>query len=92
MLELIKSQDPPPDVVIIEGMKASAYPKIVMQRKGAGRGDLSHIPPDDNTICTVTDQISPENMSHPVFGYDDVKGIYLCLKEYFDMMTGPDET
>lgn len=92
MLELIKSQDPPPDVVIIEGMKASAYPKIVMQRKGAGRGDLSHIPPDDNTICTVTDQISPEKTSHPVFGYDDVKGIYLCLKEYFDMMTSPDET
>ncbi len=88
MIVRIKGQEPPPDFIIIEGMKDSDYPRIVVQRKesdtrnmqGENKSIKDH---GDKIICTVTDSISPKTDECPVFGHEDVKGIYLCLKKYF---------
>ncbi len=72
----------PPDVVIIEGMKHSDYPRIEVVRKEVK--DKSICDPS-TIICIVTDCISPENSSCPVYGFDDIRGIFLCLKKVLNM-------
>jgi molybdopterin-guanine dinucleotide biosynthesis protein len=78
----MKEMDSPPDVIILEGFKKSPHPKIEVVRKAVNpksECDISSI------ICLVTDCISPESFERPIFGSEDIKGVFLCLKEYFDM-------
>ena len=66
------------DVVIIEGLKDSSFPKVYMvseERQSAS--DL---------ICIVTEKKSPIKICDcPVFHRDDTEGIFSCIKKYFKM-------
>ena len=80
IMENIRRMKSPPDFVIIEGLKDSAYPKVeVIRRKISDRSVCD----PETLICIATDCISPEEASCPVFGTEDAKGILLCVKRYF---------
>ncbi len=72
----------PPDAVIIEGLKASSLPKIEIVRKAVY--DKSVCDPS-TLICIVSDCISPEDADCPVYGLEDVRGIFSCLKHFFNL-------
>lgn len=70
------------DIIILEGLKNSAFPKIEVVRREISARSIC----DPNTlICIATDVVSPESVKCPVYGIDDIKGIFLCLKEYFNL-------
>ncbi|MCR5488327.1 MAG: molybdopterin-guanine dinucleotide biosynthesis protein B [Lachnospiraceae bacterium] len=77
--ELSRSKAPP-DVVILEGMKHSPYPKVEIIRKGIFEESVC----DSNTlICIASDFLSPDHASCPVYAPEDVRGIFLCIRSYF---------
>lgn len=70
------------DIIIIEGAKQSPYPKIEVVRKEISDSIVC----DENTlICVSTDVVSQDSVKCPVFGLDDVKGIFLCVKKYLGL-------
>ncbi len=79
---MMRSRSVPPDVIIIEGLKGSAYPKVEIVMKDICEKSVCDV---NTLICTVTDCISPEEISCPVFGRDDIRSIFMCIKEYFGM-------
>ena len=79
LIEQMKRLPNPPDIIILEGFKNSAYPKIEVVRKEICPQSVTD---PDTLICIATDCISPEDVSCPVYGLDDVHGIFLCLKDY----------
>lgn len=80
LIERMGRMKAPPDVVIIEGLKRSRYPKVEIVRRGVS--EQSECDPD-SLICVATDFISPESMRCPVYGLQDIEGIFLCIKKYF---------
>lgn len=68
------------DVIILEGMKASPYPKVEVVR--GARSDRPVCDPK-TLICIATDIVSPATVPCPVFDMDDVKGVFSCVKKYF---------
>lgn len=71
-----------PDFIILEGLKNSSYPKIEIVRKEIH--DKSICRPE-TLICIASDCLNPADFSCPVFGLTDIDGMFLCLKEYFDI-------
>lgn len=69
------------DVVILEGMKESAYPKIEVVRGARSRTPVCDV---STLICIATDVVSQESVSCPVLDMDDGHGIFLCVKNYFE--------
>lgn len=68
------------DIIILEGLKGSSYPKIEVVRREISEQSIC----DPNTlICIATDVVSPESVKCPVYDIDDIEGIFLCLKKYF---------
>nr|MCR5108400.1 molybdopterin-guanine dinucleotide biosynthesis protein B [Lachnospiraceae bacterium] len=63
MLSLIRSIEPVPDYVIIEGLKDSSYPKIEIPDKDHPPGFIKN---RETVICTVTDT-DPRNADKPLF-------------------------
>ena len=79
MIDFAKKQC---DIIIIEGAKYSPYPKIEVVRKAVSDTLVC----DKNTlICVATDTISHDSVPCPIYGLDDVKGIFLCVKKYFGL-------
>ena len=78
----------PPDVIIIEGLKDSHYPKIEVVRKAVYDKSVCD---KSSLICIVSDCISPEDHECPVYGTEDIKGVFYCLKSFFDMESDKDE-
>ena len=72
----------PPDVILIEGLKGSGYPKVEVVRKAVFPQSVCD---PETLICLATDCISPESVTCPVFGPDDARGIFLCIKEFFEL-------
>lgn len=70
------------DVIIMEGMKNSSYPKVEVVRKAVSDKTVCD---EASLICIATDVISHEMMKCPVFGIDDASGIFLCIKKYFGL-------
>lgn len=68
------------DVYILEGLKNSSYPKIEVVRKEKSQAPVCD---EETLICIATDVVSQEDVKCPVFGMDDVQGIFLCVKKYF---------
>lgn len=66
------------DVVIIEGMKFSEYPKVEMIS-----GDSGGLCDPQNLICRATDDKFPHE--DKVYSRDDAEGIFLCIKKYFNL-------
>ena len=80
LLQIFYHLPDPPDILIAEGFKKSDLPKIEVIRREVC--DKSVCDPE-TLICIVTDCISPEEVSCPVFSPDDIRGIFSYLKEYF---------
>ena len=80
ILGQIKRLPDPPDVIILEGFKDKKIPRIEVVRKEVHPFSVTD---PDHLICIASDHISPEETKCPVYGPDDVRGIFLCLKEYF---------
>ncbi len=81
--QLLKSLKEPPDIVIAEGFKTSMLPKVEVVRRDVV--PKSVVDPE-TLICIVTDCISPEEVSCPVFGKDEITEIFLCIMEYFSLV------
>ncbi len=79
----------PPDAIIIEGLKDSHYPKIEVVRKAVYDKSVCD---KASLICIVSDCISPEDHECPVYGTEDIRGIFYCLKSYFEPESYKDET
>ncbi len=82
LLAMLEYGDTPPDAVIIEGMKDSSYPKVEIVREEITSKSVCD---PASLICIATDCISPEDVLCPVYGLDDVREIFLCIKDYFGM-------
>lgn len=72
----------PPDIIIIEGMKHSGYPKIEVIRQEICENSVCD---SRALICIATDVMSFGKMDCPVYGISDIQGIFLCLKKYFGL-------
>jgi len=70
------------DVIIIEGMKMSEYPKVEVVRKAVSTETVCN---PQSLICIATDVVSQDNAACPVYGLDDMDGIFLCIKKYFGL-------
>ncbi|MCM1467854.1 MAG: molybdopterin-guanine dinucleotide biosynthesis protein B [Alistipes sp.] len=70
------------DVIIIEGMKHSEYPKIEIVRGAVSQETVCD---PKSLICIATDVVSRDNVSCPVYGLDDIGGIFSCVKKYFGL-------
>lgn len=70
------------DVLIIEGMKDSAYPKVEVVRSEISTKSICN---PDSLICIATDVVSLNEVKCPVLGLDDIEGIFLCLKKFFGL-------
>jgi molybdopterin-guanine dinucleotide biosynthesis protein len=70
------------DILIIEGMKNSDYPKIEIVRREISSKSICN---PDSLICIATDIVSQSEVSCPIFGLDDTQGIFLCVKKYFGL-------
>lgn len=69
----------PVDLVLVEGFKQEAHPKIEVHRAANGKPLLY---PDDPTIAAiVTDAVLP-GLSIPCFGLDDIAGIAEAVLTY----------
>ena len=79
-LQLLQSLPESPDIIIAEGFKHSKLPKIEVVRREIEPRSAAD---PETLICIVTDCISPEEVSCPVFGPDDIRGIFSCLREHF---------
>lgn len=82
LLAVMESVAAAPDVVIIEGMKSSAYPKVEIVREEICSESVCE---PSSLICIATDCISPKSVCCPVYGLTDVREIFLCIKDYFDI-------
>ena len=85
LIRMMSSSEDPPDVIIIEGLKDSAYPKVEVIRKEICDQSVCQ---KESLICIATDCISPQSVNVPVFAPDDAKGIFLCVKNYFEKEIG----
>lgn len=80
LIEYMKRESPPPDVIILEGMKGSKYPKVeIVKRSVWPRSEAD----PETLICISTDCISPSEVKCPVFAPDDAAGIFSCISDYF---------
>lgn len=66
-----------PDVLIVEGMKASRYPKLeVMRGDGSAKSVCTFAPP----LLLATEEPPADGLPIPAFRRDDIAGIYALLK------------
>jgi molybdopterin-guanine dinucleotide biosynthesis protein len=70
------------DIIILEGFKYSSYPKVEVVRSAVSCASVCS---PDTLICIATDIVSPKDVKCPVYDIDDTKGIFLCLKKYFEL-------
>lgn len=71
----------PPDILIIEGLKATGYPKIELMRGSGGESVCSGAPP----MLLATEAPPSDTLPIPAFQRDDVAGIYARLKRELGM-------
>jgi hypothetical protein len=63
-------------------MKHSPYPKVEVVRQAKSAAPVCD---EDSLICIATDVVSQEDVKCPVFGMDDIQGIFLRVKKYFGL-------
>lgn len=69
------------DIVIVEGAKDSLYPKVEVVRKEISKSIVC----DEQTLICVAADVSQDNIKCPVYGLDDIEGIFLCVKKYLGL-------
>ncbi len=70
------------DVIIVEGMKNSDYPKVEVVRSAISQSTVCD---PESLICVATDVNPLSEVKCPKFGLDDTRGIFLCVKKYFGL-------
>lgn len=70
------------DIVMVEGLKDSEFPKIEVVRGEISKESVCR---PESLICLATDIVSPDKVKCPVYGLEDIPGIFLCLKKYFGL-------
>ena len=80
LVKRISASEHKPDVLILEGLKDSSYPKIEVIRKAVS--DKPYCDPF-TLICIVSDCIHAASIDSPVFGLDDIECIFERLCQYF---------
>lgn len=79
--------DPDTDLVVAEGFKRSALPKIEVYRRKEGDEGLLCAAPEDDLIAVASAE--PVSTSRPVFSPDDAAGISDLLEERFGLRRRP---
>ncbi len=79
MIELVKKEC---EIIIIEGAKKSKYPKVEVVRKEISDKIVCD---EDSLICVATDVVSGDEVKCPVYGLDDIAGIFLCVKKHLGL-------
>lgn len=82
LIEDLKRQLVPPDVIILEGFRDSEYPKVEIVRNGVSPHTAAS---PETLICISTDCLSPSDVTCPVFDTGDVTGIFSCITDYFQI-------
>lgn len=68
------------DVVMIEGMKDSPFPKVEIVRQAVSDKPVCG---ESSLICIATDVVSRKDVKCQVFDMEDVPGIFLCIRKFF---------
>ncbi len=84
MVEELRRCACPLDIILLEGFKYSAYPKVELVRRDICAKSVAD---PETLICIATDCISPQDVSCPVYGLEDVQGIFSCIIQYFGLQT-----
>ena len=79
LIEKMKSLQNAPDIIIIEGLKDSSYPKIEVLRKNVSEKSVCN---RENLICTASD-FKFCLVGVPNFDFKDVGLIADCVESYF---------
>ncbi|MCM3875917.1 MAG: molybdopterin-guanine dinucleotide biosynthesis protein MobB, partial [Thermoanaerobaculia bacterium] len=67
------------EVVIVEGYRSEAYPKIEVCREATGRAPLCES--DPNVIAVVADRATSHPSSIPRFSFSEIPGLLLFLRK-----------
>jgi molybdopterin-guanine dinucleotide biosynthesis protein len=70
------------DIIVVEGAKNSPYPKVEVVRREISQ---SIVCDEQTLICVATDIVSCDSVNCPVYGLDDINGIFLCIKKYLGL-------
>jgi len=81
-LQEILAQLQPVDLVLIEGYKNAAHPKIEVHRVETGKGLLAE---ENSSIAAIASNETLANLSHPVFDLNDIKGIASFILEQVEL-------
>ncbi len=90
IVELVSENCPDADFIIIEGLKASSYPKIEV----VGESGKSGLCARDTLICEVTaegvnnDASGDKDESGQIYDREDIAGIIRCIRDYLRRETG----
>lgn len=68
------------DVVIIEGMKKSSYPKVEVVRKEISDNLVCD---PESLICVASNANIVDAVNCPIYDIDDICSIYNCIRKYF---------
>lgn len=68
------------DVLILEGMKNSDYPKIEVVRRAVSDRPVCAM---EHLMAVATDVVPQDSVKCPVYDINDVAGIYSCILSYF---------
>ncbi|MCR5100518.1 MAG: molybdopterin-guanine dinucleotide biosynthesis protein B, partial [Butyrivibrio sp.] len=72
------------DIVIIEGLKDSEYPKVEVVRSAVSSKGVCN---PDTLICIATDSKDLGISNCPVYGLDDVHEVFCCIKRFLNINT-----
>lgn len=77
--ETLRQKLPPADLILCEGKKYAAYPKLEIHRRATGKPFITH---DQTLLAAVTDE--PVDTEAPQLGLDDIDACAeLILKTFF---------
>ena len=68
------------DVLILEGLKDSAYPKVEVVRRAVSEHKVCAT---EHLIAVATDVVMQDAVNCPVYDINDIAGIYTCILGYF---------
>ena len=68
------------DVLILEGLKDSAYPKVEVVRRAVSEHKVCAT---EHLIAVATDVVTQDAVNCPVYDMNDIAGIYACILGYF---------
>ena len=71
-LDALLAQLAPVDLVLVEGFKTAAHPKVEAHRAATGRGLIA---PENGSVRAVASDAAPQGLAVPVFDLNDTAAI-----------------